>query len=153
MLPTYTWDEAQSLRLFTAQGFEAFGVKASTIRKWASRDQIRALGKGPRNASLYALDDVLALAEGPRDVGTYTMIVFRRGHRHEDEILSDPQLLDLWRQHVYDAGALPLPGPRMTLVAGPQPKHLRAVEPGIVDSATVAVRITGRGSRRHADHL
>ena len=148
-LPRYTWDQADLLGLMTAQGFAGLGIKPATVRKWAHRDAVAPVGLGPGGAKLYAITDVLNRAGKDREVGidTYTMVVFRRGGRPDDEILSDPSLLNLWAQHVRAAGAEPITSNvRMTITHGPpRTKGLRLVRDGVPDVATVAVRITGKG--------
>lgn len=64
-LPRYTWDQADMLGLATANGFQAVGIKAATIRKWASRPKnpIRAVGKAPGGAHLYVIKDVTRHAQ------------------------------------------------------------------------------------------
>lgn len=62
-LPAYTWDQANILGLATARGFEALGYPAATVRKWASRDKIHAVGKAPGGAHLYAIRAVTKHAE------------------------------------------------------------------------------------------
>jgi hypothetical protein len=64
-LPRYTWDQATILGLATANGFRALGINAATIRKWASRPKtpIRAVGKAPGGAHLYAIAVVTRHAE------------------------------------------------------------------------------------------
>lgn len=57
-LPTYTWDQAHILGLATARGFNALGITATTIRKWASRGHITAAGKAPGGAHLYQIAEV-----------------------------------------------------------------------------------------------
>jgi hypothetical protein len=57
-LPAYTWDQATLLGLATAKGFRALGLKPSTIRKWASRHHIVAVGKAPGGAHLYLIVSV-----------------------------------------------------------------------------------------------
>lgn len=54
-LPTYTWDQATIAGLATANGFQALGIKPATIRKWASRHHITAVGKAPGGAHLYPI--------------------------------------------------------------------------------------------------
>lgn len=62
-LPTYTWDQAFILGLATARGFRAVGVRPATVRKWASRGSIHAVGKAPGGAHLYRIDDVTRHAQ------------------------------------------------------------------------------------------
>ena len=62
-LPSYTWDQAAVLGLATARGFGAFGLNASTIRQWAKRDHIKAVGKAPGGAHLYQISVVSKRAE------------------------------------------------------------------------------------------
>jgi hypothetical protein len=54
-LPRYTWDQALILGLATARGFQAIGIKPATVRKWASRHHIVAVGKAPGGAHLYVI--------------------------------------------------------------------------------------------------
>lgn len=75
-LPKYTWDQATMLGLATAKGFRAVGIKPSTVRKWASRHQITAVGKAPGGAHLYVISAVTkhadrrTLATGPSSCHT-----------------------------------------------------------------------------------
>jgi hypothetical protein len=62
-LPRYTWDQATILGLATANGFRALGINATTIRKWASRHRITAVGKAPGGAHLYVIAVVIRHAE------------------------------------------------------------------------------------------
>mgnify|MGYP001544856222 CR=1 FL=1 len=63
MLPRYTWDQAELLGLASARGFGAMGLNSTTIRKWASRDKITAVGKAPGGAHLYEIRAVATYAE------------------------------------------------------------------------------------------
>lgn len=69
-LPRYTWDQASILGLATARGFVAIGIEAQTVRKWASRKKIEAVGKAPGGAHLYAIKAVAAHAEGHTELAT-----------------------------------------------------------------------------------
>lgn len=62
-LPTYTWDQAHILGLATANGFQALGLNAATIRKWASRGHITPAGKAPGGAHLYPIQEVTRHAD------------------------------------------------------------------------------------------
>lgn len=62
-LPAYTWDQATILGLATARGFQALGLNAATIRKWASRGHITPAGKAPGGAHLYPIRDVTGHAD------------------------------------------------------------------------------------------
>lgn len=57
-LPNYTWNQATIAGLATARGFQALGIPPATIRKWASRGHITAVGKAPGGAHLYPIDTV-----------------------------------------------------------------------------------------------
>lgn len=65
-LPAYTWDQAQILRLATANGFRALGLQPATVRWWASEGLIVAVGKAPGGAHLYEIAEVAATADRPR---------------------------------------------------------------------------------------
>ena len=57
-LPRYTWNQAQILGLATARGFIALGLKPATIRQWAKRNHITAVGKAPGGAHLYSISAI-----------------------------------------------------------------------------------------------
>lgn len=61
-----TWDQAEILRLATARGFTALGIPAATVRWWASKGLITAVGKAPGGAHLYAISDVSEVAARPK---------------------------------------------------------------------------------------
>jgi hypothetical protein len=65
-LPAYTWDQAQILRLATANGFKALGINPATVRSWASEGLVTAIGKAPGGAHLYEIATVSAVADRPR---------------------------------------------------------------------------------------
>lgn len=62
-LPAYTWDQALILGLSSARGFQAVGIKAATVRKWASRGHITPAGTAPGGAHLYPITDVMKHAQ------------------------------------------------------------------------------------------
>ena len=62
-LPRYTWNQADLLGLHPAQAFEAFGIAAGTVRRWASEGHIEQAGIGPKGHKLYTYADVLQHAE------------------------------------------------------------------------------------------
>ena len=62
-LPAYTWDQAAILGLATARGFGAVGINATTIRQWAARGHIAAVGKAPGGAHLYPIAAVTRHAD------------------------------------------------------------------------------------------
>lgn len=64
-LPRYTWDQAELLGLATAQGFTALGIQPATIRQWAHRQHITAVGKAPGGAHLYVIAIVIRHAQAP----------------------------------------------------------------------------------------
>ncbi len=62
-LPKYSWDHATILGLATCNGFVALDIKPATIRKWASRGDIKAVGQVPGGAKLYPIADVVRHAD------------------------------------------------------------------------------------------
>lgn len=62
-LPAYTWDQATILDLWSPAAFTAVGIQPATIRQWASRGHITAVGIGPRGCRLYLRADVLRHAQ------------------------------------------------------------------------------------------
>jgi hypothetical protein len=61
-LPKYSWDQAAIAGLATAAGFTALFIPAATVRKWASRKKIKAVGLAPGGAKLYSIAEVSACA-------------------------------------------------------------------------------------------
>lgn len=65
-----TWDEARAAHYWPAQAFEAVGIPAGTVRRWASQGRLRPValgpgggrGRGGRPVRLYAYADVWRLA-------------------------------------------------------------------------------------------
>lgn len=62
-LPKYSWDQAAILGLATANGFAALGIRPDTIRLWVHRGAFNAVGKAPRGAHLYRIDEVARHAD------------------------------------------------------------------------------------------
>lgn len=58
-LQRYTWDQAKALHAWSPSAFVAVGIKASTVRKWASRGHIAAVGVGPNGCKLYLFEEVV----------------------------------------------------------------------------------------------
>lgn len=62
-LDQYTWDQAAIIRAWSPDAFTGIGIKPTTIRQWASRGYITAVGKGPNGCRLYLFTDVVRHAE------------------------------------------------------------------------------------------
>lgn len=62
--PKVTWQDAATRGLWPARAFAAVGIPAATVRSWAARGHIAAVGIGPHNARLYAFTEVVARADG-----------------------------------------------------------------------------------------
>lgn len=58
-----TWTQAQQQQLATARGFNALGIPAGTIRRWAHEHRIQAVAKAPGGAHLYSIQKVSVVAE------------------------------------------------------------------------------------------
>lgn len=55
----YTWDQAAIINAWSPAAFEAVGIKAATVRQWAARGHITAIGIGPNGCRLYSYEDVI----------------------------------------------------------------------------------------------
>lgn len=62
-LPRYTWDQATILGIWSPAAFTAVGINAATVRQWASRGHITAVGVGPNGCRFYDYSDVVRHAE------------------------------------------------------------------------------------------
>lgn len=62
-LDRYTWDQAEIIGAWSPAAFAAVGIKAATIRKWATRGHIIAVGIGPNGCKLYNYDAVVRHAD------------------------------------------------------------------------------------------
>lgn len=57
-LQHYTWDQAAILHAWPPTAFEAVGIKAGTLRQWAARGHVTAVGIGPNGCKLYSFEEV-----------------------------------------------------------------------------------------------
>lgn len=64
--PRYTWDQAAILNLWSPAAFPAIGINAATVRQWASRGHITAVGIGPNGSKLYQFTEVARHAQHTR---------------------------------------------------------------------------------------
>lgn len=62
-LPYYTWDQAAIIRAWSPDAFKGVGIAPATVRQWAYRDHIQAVGRGPNGCLLYNYDQVVKHAE------------------------------------------------------------------------------------------
>jgi hypothetical protein len=62
-LPRLSWDEAEARHVWPAAAFREVGIKPATVRKRASRGELRPVALGPRGCKLYRFIDVVGHAE------------------------------------------------------------------------------------------
>lgn len=65
-LPRYSWDQAAILNIWSPAAFPAIGITAVTVRQWASRGHVTAVGIGPNGSRLYQYEAVARHAQRTR---------------------------------------------------------------------------------------